>query len=103
MLESNVDHGRVVATCRFGQADPNTTHAVCDVDWVPNATNNGCQPRPPRNCSNGQAHGTSVTKDICIAGVRGYQTTTCNDGRLSYDSRRRTPAMRCPSIEDNRL
>jgi hypothetical protein len=103
MFVANVDHGKLFATCRYGQGDPNSTHAVCDVDWVPNALNNGCQPRPMRDCGPGRPHGWYENKRVCSGGYQALQTTTCTDGRLGIHTRVDFPQKRCSQISDNRL
>jgi hypothetical protein len=82
LLVANVEHGRIVTTCHFGQGDPNSQRAVCDAEFVSNPLHNGCVPRPMRDCGPGRPHGWSTTYEDCRGGpVRVH--TWCTDGHLN--------------------
>jgi hypothetical protein len=84
LLVGNVEHGRIVTTCHFGQGDPNSQRAVCDAEFVANPLNNGCVPRPPRDCGPGRPHGYFNTYEDCIPGGAARVVDRCNDGHWSH-------------------
>lgn len=96
LLIERKEHGRLVATCRFGQADSNSQRAVCNTDYVPNPTNTDCVPRPKRDCGPGRPDGWFQVVEACMGAYKGRYRETCNDGALRIsDSRLLSPRQLC--------